>query len=96
MFTDKDVAEVGAAVGALNFRAYAVWVWEAFDCAWDFLIKAWPSTVSFKLILGTVKFCAAPFAHVGAFAPKRVIFACKGHLGAFVYDDLFLFRTKFL
>ncbi len=85
----EDVSEVGATVGALNFCSHAVGVRFSYDGAWDFVVEAWPAAVGFKLVFRTVKFCAAAFTNVGAFFPETVVFACKGHLCAFVYYDLF-------
>jgi len=96
VFTYKDVPEVSAAVDTLDLRADAIWIGETFYCAGYFLIKAWPATVCLKLVLGAVKFSPASFADVGSFVPKCIVFTCKRHLCAFLNDDLFLFRCKFL
>jgi len=93
---DKNVSQVGAAVSTLNLRSHPIRVRQPFNGAGDFVVEAWPTTVRFKLILGTVKFGAAPFADVGAFLPKSKVFSCKRHFGAFVDYDLFFFRSEFL
>ena len=93
---DKNVSQVGAAVSTLNLRSHPIRVRQPFNGAGDFVVEDWPTTVRFKLILGTVKFGAAPFADVGAFLPKSKVFSCKRHFGAFVDYDLFFFRSEFL
>ena len=92
----EDVSKVGAAVDALDFRSPSIRVRQSFYSPWNFVVKAWPSAVCFKLVLRTVQFCSAVFANVGAFFPKRVVFACEGHFGAFMNYDLFFFRAEFL
>lgn len=96
VLASEDVSEVGAAVGALDFRSPSIRVRKPFNCAWNLVVEAWPSAVCFKLVFRTVQFCAAAFANVGAFFPEGVVFACKGHFCAFVDYDLFLFRGKLL
>ena len=96
VLADKNVSQVGAAVGTLNLRSHPIWVRQLFHCAGDFVVEAWPATVGFKLVLGSVKFGAAPFADVGAFLPKSKVFSFKRHFGAFVDYDLFFFRSEFL
>ncbi len=88
---DEDMPEVGAAIGALNLRAYTIWVGEAFNGAWDFFVEAGPAAVGFKLGFGAVEFGAAAFADIRAFVPEGVVFAGEGHLSALVDDDLFFF-----
>jgi len=88
----KDMSQVSSAISALDFRSYPVRVWNSFYCTRDFVIKAWPATVSFEFVFRTVEFCTATFANVGAFLPEREIFAFEGHFGPFVYYNLFLFR----
>ena len=92
----EDVPKVGAAVDALDFCSSSVGVRKPFYCAWDFVVKAWPATIRFKFVLRTIKFCAAAFANIGAFFPKRIVFSCKGHFGAFVNYNLMFFRGKLL
>ena len=87
----KDVSKVGTAVDALNFSSQSVGVRQTFYCTRDFLVEAWPAAVCFKLVLGTIQFCTAPFADVGSFFPKRIVLACEGHFGAFVNDNLLFF-----
>jgi len=96
VLANKNVSQVGAAVGTLNLRSHPIWVRQLFHCAGDFVVEAWPATVGFKLVLGSVKFGAAPFADVGAFLPKSKVFSFKRHFGAFADYYLFLFRCKFL
>lgn len=85
----EDVPEVGAAVDALDFRSHSVWIWLSYDGSRNFVVEAWPAAVGFKLVFRTVKFCTASLTNVGAFFPESVVFACKWHLCAFVYYDLF-------
>jgi hypothetical protein len=92
----EDVSKVGTAVSAFNFRSHPIWVRLAYDGAGNLFVKAWPATVGFKLVFGTVQFGAAAFADVGAFFPESEIFACEGHFGAFVYYDLFFLGVSFL
>lgn len=93
---DKNVPQVSAAVSTLNLRSHPIWVRQPFHSAGDFVVEAWPATVGIKLVLGTVKFGATPFADVGAFLPKRVVFASERHLSSFVDYYLLLFRCEFL
>ena len=51
MFTSEDVSKVSTAVDALNFRSLSVGVWQTFYCTRNFIVKAWPTTVCFKLVL---------------------------------------------
>ncbi len=47
----EDVPEVGAAVCALDFSSPAIWVRQTFYRPWNFIIKAWPPAIGFKLVL---------------------------------------------
>jgi len=89
----KDMAEVSAAVSTLDLGSHAVGVRQPPNRARDFLLKAWPAAVRFKLALRTVKRSAAAFADVSAFVPEGEVFAGEGHLGAFVDDDALLFGS---
>jgi hypothetical protein len=95
VFSRENVSKVGAAVDALDFHAYPIGVGQAFYGIGDFIIKAGPAAACFKLAFGAVKFCAATLADVGAFLPERVVFACEGHLGAFMHNNLFFFWAEF-
>ena len=94
MFTREDMSKVGAAVDTLNFRSPAIRIRHSLYCAGNFVVKAWPPAIRFKLVFRTVQFGAATFADVGAFFPESVVFAGEGHFGAFVNDNLFFFRGK--
>ena len=94
MFSPENVPKVRAAIGALYFDSFSVRVGHSFYSSWNFLIEAWPATVRFKLVLGTIKFCAAALTDVGAFFPESVVFACEGHFRAFFNYYLFFFRGK--
>lgn len=96
MLASENVSKVGAAVSTLDFRAPSIGVRQPFNCAWDFVVKAWPSAVRFKFVLRMIQFCSAAFANVSAAFPKRVVFAGEGHFGAFVNYNLFFFRGKLL
>lgn len=95
VFTSEDMAEVGAAVGALNLRPHPIWVRQPLDGAGDFFIKTGPAAACLKLVLGTVQFSSAASADIGAFFPERIVFSGEGHLGAFVDYDLFFFGREF-
>ena len=95
MLSHKDMSKVSATVCTFDFRSHTIRVKFPYDSAWNLIVKTWPATVCFKLVFGTVKFCAAAFADIGAFVPKRIVFACEGHLRAFVNYYLFFFRGKF-
>lgn len=47
----EDVSEVGFAVCALDFSSPAIRVRQTFYRARNFIIKAWPPAISFKLVL---------------------------------------------
>lgn len=51
VLSSEYVSEVGAAIGALDFGSLSVKVRKPFYCAWDFIVKAWPPAVGFKLVL---------------------------------------------
>lgn len=94
LLTCENVPQVGSAVGALDLGTHAVGIREPFYCSGDFVIEAWPTAACFKLVFGSIKFGAAPFTYIGSLFPESIVFACKGHLGAFVDDYLFLFRRQ--
>ena len=94
MLSRENVPKVRVAIVALYFGSFSVRVGHSFYSPWNFVIEAWPATVRFKLVLGTIKFCAAAFTDVGAFFPESVVFACEGHFRAFVNDNLLFFRGK--
>ena len=96
MLSRENVPKMRAAIDALYFGSFSVRVGHSFYSPWNFVIEAWPATVRFKLVLGTIKFCAAAFTDVGAFFPESVVFAGEGHFGAFVNYDLLLFGGKLL
>ena len=87
----EDVSKVGVAVGTFDFCSLPIRIRKPFNRAWDFIVKARPPAVGFKLVLGPVKFCTTPFADIDAFFPKRIVLACEGHFGAFVNDNLLFF-----
>ena len=96
VLASKDVSKVGAAVNALHLRSLTIRVRQSFNCTRDFFVEAWPAAVCFKLVFGTVQFCAAAFADVGAFFPECIVLAREGHFGAFVNYNLFFFWSESL
>lgn len=89
----KDVTQVSAAVGTLNFGPHTVRVRQPPNRTWNFLVKAWPAAVRLKLAFRTVQRSAAAFADVGARVPEGKVFADEGHLGAFVDDNPLFFGS---
>ncbi|MCJ7539559.1 MAG: hypothetical protein MUO88_07840 [Desulfobacterales bacterium] len=83
---------MSATVDALYFRSHSIRVRQTFYSVWDLIIKAWPSTICFKLVFRTVQPCSATLANVGAKIPKVIVFASEGNFSAFMIYDLFLFR----
>jgi len=94
MLANEDVPQMSAAVCALDFSSFSIRVRQSFNGTRNFIVKAWPTAVCFKLVLRTVQFFAAAFANVSSFIPKRVVLACEGHFCALVNYDLVLFGGK--
>ena len=54
VFAFKDVAQVGAAVGAEDFDTAAVGICLTANCAGDLIVKAWPAAEGFELVVRTI------------------------------------------
>jgi len=85
---------VGSAFGAAYFRPLTVGVRFLGDGARNFLVEAWPTTIGFKLVLGTIQGFATSLADIDTFLPKSKIFACERCFCCFIFYDSFFFRRK--
>lgn len=86
----EDVAEVAAAVGALDLGPPAVGVGEVFHRRGQFGVEGGPAAVRRELVLGAVEQRAAAPARVDAVLEEVVVLAGEGALGALVDDDRLL------
>jgi len=94
VFAHENVPQMCSTVGALNLRSDAIGVWKPTNRARNLLIEAGPPAIRLKFAFAAVKRRTATFADVGAFLPKREVFACEGSFGAFPDDDTLLLRSK--
>ena len=85
---EEDVAEVAAAVGALDLDAHAVGVGQAPDGAGDLVVEGGPAAVGVELVVGAIEGRVAAAADVGAGLVEVVVLAGEGRLGALVLDDV--------
>jgi hypothetical protein len=93
--TQKDMPQMCTAMRAGDFRTLAVRVRRPFDRARNFLVKARPATVGFKLVIRTVQLGAAASADVSSFFPEGEVLAGERGFRGFVdYDTLFFFRQR--
>src|SRR5688572_9899953 len=95
-FAEEDVAEVAAAVRALDFDAHAIRVRQAFDGAGDFVVEGGPAAVGVELVGAAVEWRVAATADVGAGLVEVVVLAGEGILGALVLDDAGFFGREFV
>ena len=87
-FAKEHVAEVAAAVSALNLDAVAIRVGQTLHGTGDLVIEGWPPAVSVELVLGAVELGVAAAANVGAGFVEVIVLAGEGRFGAFGLDDV--------
>lgn len=84
----EHVAEVAAAVGALNLDALTVRVGQTFHGADDLIIEGRPAAVSVELILGAVEPGVAAAANVGAGFIEVIVLAGEWRFGTSGLDHV--------
>src|SRR6476661_4292835 len=92
----EDVAEVAAAIRALDLDSPAVTVRDVRYRSRDLLVEGGPAAARVELRVGGVQRRVALPAEIGALDVEVVVFAGERKLGAFVEDDPRLFRIKFV
>src|SRR5271156_453088 len=88
----EDVAQVGAAVGALDLRPASVGVGDPLDRARYLVVEGRPAAPRVELVLGTIEGRLAPPAEVRPRPEIVLVLAGEGPLRPLVDYDLFLLR----
>ncbi len=95
LLAQENMPQVCTAIRTLDFRSDTVSIGQPLYGARNLVVKTGPSAICLKLAFGTIKRCATTFAYICSTFPKSVVFACKGRLCSFVYNDLFFFLRQF-
>ncbi len=90
------MAEVAAAVRALDLGAHAVGIGQPVHRARDLLVERGPAAVRVKLVVGAIERGVAAPADVGAGRVEVVVLAGEGPLGALPLDDIAFFFGQFV
>ena len=93
-FPYEYVAQMAAAVGALDLRPMTVGVRQALHGSWYLLIESRPATTSVKLVIGSIELGIAPPADIETFLIKVVVFSREGLFRALSFDYESLLRGK--
>ena len=79
---------MSSAVSTLYFSSDTIWIRNPDNCAFYFIIKARPSAVRFKLIIGIIECSPAFFADIRALSLVIGILSGKGSFSAFIVYDI--------
>ena len=85
--TDKDVAEMAGASGALNFDATPIRIGHPPDGSFNFLIERRPTAARVELRIRNVEWRFATSADIDALNEEIVVLARKGVFRPLVHDD---------
>ena len=92
--SEKNMSEVTTAIAADDFRTPSVGIGDPPDCAWDLVIKAWPSAVGIKFIRGLVKTSIAPAADVDSGIGFQVVVSRKREVCPLSQQHALFFRGQ--
>ena len=90
-FTLENVAEVAAAIITEDLNPETISVYLPMNRACDFIIKGRPAAVRMKLVFGPVQWGITLLADILATFEVIGKLACKGHLCAFMQNDMLFF-----
>ena len=83
-FAEEDVAQVSAAVVALDLDAHTVRVGQTLHRARHLVVESGPAAAGVKLVLAAIKLGVAAAADVAACLVEVVVLAGERWLGAFI------------
>ena len=95
-FSLKHVPQVAITIAADDFHSKAVRVGSASDCVFNFVIKAGPSTVALKLVIGSIEGCVALAADIGPRVLCHGVSSGTRWLGSLIQDDVSLSRIELI
>jgi hypothetical protein len=87
VFASEDVAEVGAAVGALDLGPHTIRVRNFLYRSWEMIFERRPATSSVKFRLRAEQGSIAPSADIRPVFIKVIILTSERHLRAFGFDN---------
>ena len=90
-FVEEYVTQVGAAIGADDFRAHAVGIGNTFYRAFDLVVEAGPAAMGTEFIFRAIQGGVAAFAGVSSFFFIIQPFTGIGPFSAFMQDHLCFF-----
>jgi hypothetical protein len=93
-FSEEHVAQMGTAVGALDFCTYTVRIGQALYGSGYLLIEGRPTTMGLKFVSGPVKFGVAPPANIDPWLKKVVVLSSEGWFRSLEFDHISLLRRK--
>ena len=94
VFTFKHVPEVRATLSTTYLRSLSVFVWCSFYSVGKITVKRGPTTAGVKFGFGGKQRCIAFAADESTLFVEIIVFATKGWLGAFVFNNFFLFGSE--
>ena len=91
-FANEYVPQMPAAVGTQNLGTRTVGVRLAKHCAFDFIIKAWPTAITFEFVDALVQGSITTTADVGSWHLRLPVLTRERSLRTFLQDHVAFLR----